>query len=368
MTLNVRHVTDPEELAELSDPWGELAAMASGDVFALPGWHQAWWSTMGSQHQIHVLVAEDAAGTLRGLLPLAVRRGGPRDGFARLLEFSGGSQADVHDVVAATGEAADVLALFSEPARAIARTVDGIRLTGVPDDSRLFAWTGLMARAPTMQRSVLPQLSLAGTYEELESRWRKAHRTDVRRQTKRLEGLGRLSLRVLGDANEARRELTTYLDVHTDSWAQRGFRERARNVALRDFFAALIDELWETGVVHFSRLEVDGEPISFHFGFLCGGRFYWYKPAYVQSYANYSPGKVHIAKLLALGVSEGWTTFDLLRGAEPYKQDWADSERSVSDVISFNRTPRGALSAVASRVRTGQLSGVLRRARRLVGR
>jgi CelD/BcsL family acetyltransferase involved in cellulose biosynthesis len=201
----------------------------------------------------------------------------------------------------------------------------------------------------------LPYVTIAGSYQTIAQGWRKSHRQDVGRQTRRLESVGALTLRAIEDQQAARAALPHFLEMHTLNWSGMDFSIESKNRSIQSFFDSLINEETSWKLVHFSALELDGKPISYHFGFLFQDRFYWYKPAYDREFENYSPGKVHIAKLLESGVEHEWRIFDLLKGAEPYKESWADGSRTTVDVVFRNA---GMLSAVNAA--TAVANGVVR--------
>jgi CelD/BcsL family acetyltransferase involved in cellulose biosynthesis len=198
-------------------------------------------------------------------------------------------------------------------------------------------------------------------YEEMAGGWKKSHRNDVQRQARRLAERGTLTLACPAGPDTVRGHLAAFLAMHARTWRTKGQSLRKRNEELAGFFERLIDELWAES--HFSMLCVDGDPVSYHFGFLHAGRFYWYKPAYDQAYENLSPGKVHIAKLIKLGAEQGWQAFDFLTGAEPYKYAWTGDERHTVDLSWRNPTLRSSVSGALGSARPG-LGRLLRSIRR----
>ena len=69
-------------------------------------------------------------------------------------------------------------------------------------------------------------------------------------------------------------------------------------------------------------LKLDNNVISYHLGFVCDSTFYYYKPTYDIKYHNYSPGKIHISKLIEFSIKTKLKTFDFLLGNEKYKENW----------------------------------------------
>lgn len=163
--------------------------------------------------------------------------------------------------------------------------------------------------------------SLAGFLKQKSQR----HRGDIHRQKKRLENQGDLSLNVFGchEVDDAlcslEKMISAYEQLHLEH------RERFfKAPGTYEFYQGMIKELLREGIVHFSELRLNGMPISWHFGFFYRGVLHYYKPTYQVEYQVYSPGKVHLALLVELGIHEGWVAIDMGGGAERYKFQWAD--------------------------------------------
>ena len=82
----------------------------------------------------------------------------------------------------------------------------------------------------------------------------------------------------------------------------------------------LCNDMWETNMIHFSKLNLNSEPIAFHLGFTFDNHYYFYKPAYNIKFSKFSPGKVHIMELMELVYKNGCKEFDFLyTSLTPYK-------------------------------------------------
>lgn len=280
---------------------------------------------------MEIMVAEEG-GRWVGLLPLAFFRS-LKDGFTRVLEFSGGTQADRHDLLVIPGYEQAVLDLFEKAFEELKDKVRIMRLHSIPQYSVLLKWRATAGQEAVQETNVAPFLSLVPgmTYEGLEQQWSSSHRGDVRRQIRKLQKKGNLSLRRIGEIHETLRLIDEFFKVHTHKWARSNWRIILYNQIIKRFTVQLIVHLWSEGVIHFSTLNLDNKPISYHFGFLFEKRFYWYKPAYALEFQNYSPGKVHISELLREGLQQGWETFDFLLGDEAYKYLWTkDKDQTIN--------------------------------------
>jgi CelD/BcsL family acetyltransferase involved in cellulose biosynthesis len=269
-------------------------------------------------------------------MPLCLSVTGAAEGRARVLEFSTRSQSDFHDVIADAGFRPSVLAAAGNALREIGTEADVIRLAHLPEGFPATDWVVSHLRG-YLARRTHAVLALESDYAKVEGRWRSSHRRDIRRQRKRLEAEGAVSLSVLADGDDVDAVLAGFFDTHRRKWASTGDERVAHDPVwplLPAFYARLWTLLSGTGLVHFSVLRLDGRPVSYHFGFIHNRRFYFYKPAYDPDYENLSPGKVHVAMLIAAGCDASWDVFDFLLGDESYKYAWTSEKNFVLSVVS----------------------------------
>jgi CelD/BcsL family acetyltransferase involved in cellulose biosynthesis len=112
--------------------------------------------------------------------------------------------------------------------------------------------------------------------------------------------------------------------MHTKNWGTRtGYSEFERG-PMATFVAQLAAEL-PLDLLHYSELRLNNQALSCHFGFRHQNALLWYKPTYDIAWANFAPGKLHIARAAEWGISHGCSKIDFLQGTEPYKLQWANS-------------------------------------------
>lgn len=151
-------------------------------------------------------------------------------------------------------------------------------------------------------------------------------RGDIRRNLRRLEQLGEVKLRVYApdEIELAQEALRSLLHHHSGCWPG--------SYKAPHFHENLLREALPAGVLHFSELTVGGKPVSWHWGFCLGVRFYWYMPVYHPEYQTYSPGKVHLFLCIGDAIRHGIQVFDLLRGDEGYKKQWTGLSEDIFDI------------------------------------
>jgi len=160
-------------------------------------------------------------------------------------------------------------------------------------------------------------------------------RGDINRQMRRLNEIGNLSYFMYNSdtLNEALTSLPEFLERHHNRW-QNAYKAP-------DFHYNLINDGLKSGIVHFSELRLNNNPVSWHLGFVWNNRFYYYMPVIDQAYANYSPGKIHIFKLMEDAIEKKLLIFDHLRGDENYKAGWAKEQSLLYQFISINNSFHG---------------------------
>ena len=304
--------------------WGRAT---TAGVFNHPTWWQAALDAFGEGRPLRV-VAVHQASVLVALWPLWVKRLGAREGFARIIEPIGARVTDYcmpllakdHDpghlidlLMHTTVQMLDAQTLLLWPKVPIAESYrDSI-------DQALHRPGALLRE----YERPCAAMSVPKNYEDLQQRWSKSHRGDVRRQIKRLRAVGRLELVQLSNRAKIQAMLPRLYSMHSDNWRSRtGFSELEAG-PMTTFIAKLADLMPET-LIDASEVRVDGVTIASHFGFRHDNTIHWYKPAFNLAWSKFAPGKVHIALTAQAAVADGVDKIDFMQGTEPYKHRWSD--------------------------------------------
>lgn len=185
------------------------------------------------------------------------------------------------------------------------------------------------------QSTVSPYIDLSDctNLDDVLAKCKKSHRGDVKRQIKRLGEKNPVTMRVFlaNEKRDAREELTKLFEAWERQWERKWPEKGAQ-----DFYYHLIDDMLETGFIHFSVLKCGDEPIHWHFGFLYDSRLHWFKTTLNVTWKNYSPGKVHVALLIEECIKNRVRFFDFLYGDEAYKYDWAPIDEKLYGIRKWN--------------------------------
>ena len=147
---------------------------------------------------------------------------------------------------------------------------------------------------------------------------RVSERRDVRRKRRRIERLGTLRLTCADTPAQVTTRLPAFIELHTQQWSHRpdtvapfdgGVVDRTyAAIAAEPSSAARIHELW-----------LDDTLLAGWFGFWHERTYYAYRAAYDLGHGRDSPGHLLIAAMVTELAAQRTHTFDLTRGAYPYK-------------------------------------------------
>jgi len=331
----------PEDLERLAGAWEKLADEEGLHLFSRPAWNLAWWKAFERGKRLRLYAGYDGS-DLVGVWPFCIRRGSLKDLWSSMAETLSGRSADYGLPAVRSGHEEAFVGAVADNLLFEARgsVIDFPHLpVGHPATIALEKAIRASGARVHESASVCPRLEFKEDYASTERRWRKSLRTDLRRQERRIEEAGRLTLHVAEGKEVVMALLPLFFRMHSARWGKKGFNMKFLDGKETGFYCALAEGLYEKGL-HFSYLTCGEEVISMHFGFVSNGWILWYAPAYNPAFERHSPGKVHIWMLVKRGLSEGLRGIDFLQGGEPYKLQWSTGE---SETASFTCSARRSL-------------------------
>jgi CelD/BcsL family acetyltransferase involved in cellulose biosynthesis len=358
-------------LTELEDrhaEWLELArANEFPSAFADPRWVSTWWRHYGEEREPWLLAIEDAAGSLRGLAPLACEHGRAGrtlsfaaarwNGLDTLLWVPGAEREVTEAVLAALADRAGEWELW--------------RIGRLATDSML-ARTLLDAqgalRSAAHDKRLQPYVELPAEIDAFESRYGGKRRTEFRRRWRRLQGEG-AQARLIEDLTEAREYIGKLLALRRERAIAAGqphahMDERFEQFTIEATCALLPDgaRLW--------ALELDGELLTAKLNFVEGWREHGYISAVSDAQLALSPGHALERQVIHAMITDRRREFDLGPGRDEYKYRWGAADRELARIIVASPTARGRLAAAPAaldlRLRNTSAAEALRRRRGIV--
>jgi CelD/BcsL family acetyltransferase involved in cellulose biosynthesis len=323
-------------MASLEPDWRALAAR-SDNIFATWEWLSIWWDHFGRERSLRLHVCRAPDGTAVAILPLylAARRG------ARVLRFLGHG-------------ASDQLGPICHPSdrERAARALGGVLHDRddwdvwigdeVPADVDWADATG--ARRLASQSS--PVVALGTTSADWIARRSRNLRHEVAKKARRLARRGAVRFRSTTDGTDVESDLENLIRLHDERWrssgGSRSFRGR---VAFHRAFAATAARY---GWLRFHFVELDGRPIAGLYNLRYDGVEYAYQAGRLPEHDEYSLGTLLHVHAIREALDDGLREYRFLRGAEAYKQRFADRDAPLEAVAATNSAVgRVALASVA---------------------
>lgn len=362
--LTVETIEDREGFRQLRDEWSELLQASDADsLFLTWEWLYTWWTHLAGGRRLR-LVTVRCGGRLAAVAPLAMRLGFFGVLLFPVLEFLGlGSVgSDYLDVILRRGLEADALAALAahlgtgKHVLKLAQFRRDVRsgARGLAQGLGDLGWT---AREIPFGRC--PFISLAGSsWTSYLAGLGREHRRNFRRRVRQLATHFAVTIELVRTEEQRRAAFGALLSLHERRWRPRGGSKAFHTPALRAFHDELSRLALERGWLRLFLLRLDGQPAAALYGFMYGGRFYFYQQGFDPRYARYSAGLVLTGLTIEMAIAEGAAEYDFLSGEEGFKFLWAGQARDLS-VIDL--APPGLRGLLYQRT-----LGLSRAARRLV--
>jgi len=339
-TCHVQLLVEPE-LGPRGAAWDELAEAGQLTSPFLRSW---WLERMPAAEPVFVLLVD--RGSLVGGVAFQRRR---RFGLEVIEMLGQGPLAPDHlDLVCDPDRETSVVdAVRRWLDRAGGRLID---IRGLADGARLVP--AVPGRAVAVQMEVAPYAELPASFPDYLSARPGRLRNTVSRSQRRLEREGVRHRQVGGgDEGEASvteidRALTALRRLHASRW-----RDRSGFLSCWEPFAAAVRVGARSGEVVFHELVHDDTVIATEVEFDLAGRVSFYQAGRIDDRLWRGSGTALKARALEWACGTGRREFDLLRGDEPYKQEWATGRRGLWRVRGARGAALPALTAITARER-----------------
>jgi CelD/BcsL family acetyltransferase involved in cellulose biosynthesis len=334
-------VTDFSRLEELSSDWKQwVREDSSASIFQSWEWVRAFWRAQGTAFSLCSVVVHGDRRPV-GVLPL-MKKG-------RTIEFLAACDSDYNDLLCERGLAAAVLEMALDFLLRSSLKWKSIVLEKIPAHSKVFRSIGSLS--PVLQKHVqvvfrCPSPAVVvdqnkGTLDAVMGK------EQLVRYQRKLQKLGSVRFRHLETREEAREHLARFFHQHVARWAMAHERSQFLQPEVRAFYEGLVEELDPRQQLRFGVLELNSQPIAYHFGFQHNGTLIWYKPAFDVNYWDFCPGDVLLRGLFQHVKEGALNELDFTIGDEPFKYRFANRVRQ-NYIIYVERQPDWIDSRVRS--------------------
>ncbi len=322
-------VTDRAGLLRLEAEWRQLAsACPLASVFQTWEWNTVWWRHYGGRlrRRLHLVCFRSAQdGSLVGLAPLCLSwwYGSP----LRRLSFLGTGTSDYLDALALPGWEDKV-------AQALYAHLGARRGWDIADFQQLREGGVLQSRPPSPEAKLAwhdadleacPYLTLSPDWEAQRQQFGKKTRSNIGYYDRALQKVYQVEVGVVLREAELDDELSRLFDLHQRRWNQRWLPGVFGSSRVRGFHRDAARALLAQNALRLYSLKLDGETQASLYCFTFGDRTCYYQGGFEPTLAKWSLGTVLTARVLQDAIAEGRTTFDFLRGDEPYKAKWTQT-------------------------------------------
>ncbi len=297
--------------------------------FVLPEWAEVWRTHFGAGSELVILSATDKGeSTPWGVWALELHGDGS-------LEQLGGREATDYSAPAVprerlesfAAEAAEFLAGEGLPWRRL-------HFEAIPDDIGFHGpFTDELSRRGIEVSvgfdEVCPRLELPSDFADYLRHLPSKHRHELRRKLRRFESTaGRPTIEVATETS-LEDDLDQFFSWHRNS---RGPKAAFMDLGYEQFFRDVARKGLADGWLRLSFLVAGGRRYSACYGFELGETYFLYNSAHDPSARDLSPGIVHVALLIELGIERGLRYFDFLQGSERYKMELGGRPRRLVSV------------------------------------
>jgi CelD/BcsL family acetyltransferase involved in cellulose biosynthesis len=315
-------VDDGEQFAALAEEWAELyRAAPRATPFQTHHWLNAWWCAYGRPGRLLVSLVRDEDGQLVAAAPLHIRHRGP----VRVLAPLGGSITDFTDVLVAE----DLLPADQVPrvATALAGSLlaaGGWDVLDLPEVRPGAAAELLSAAWPgpvwTLDSSPVTELHVQ-SFDEVLARLSTKRASELRRRLRRSDELGLVLTDVpCDDVEQGVRDL---IRLHAAQWEGRGINVEHLNPLFAEHLTTALGRMIRSGQAALTRFRLDGEVVAVELelrghDMLCG-YLLGVDPALYKRMDFFTYLLRHVVGRTG---ERGLSTCSMLRGREPYKDQW----------------------------------------------
>lgn len=316
--------------------WDRLAVETAAAPFLRPGWVRAWVGAFGGGADLCTATVR-RRNALVGVLPIL------RCGSSLVSP----ANAETPRVGAVVADQSAVQQLVRGVVECGARRVD---LNFLPADDpttsvlrgtergegRDFLWHSVRRQ---------PFIDVYGTASEYESRRLSTRRRrDLRRQERRLAGMGAVELEI----HRGDQCLEVLVDegfrMEVQGWKGRAGTAVLSRQASRQFYSSMARWGAQAGILRLAFLRVDGRSVAFSFALEQNAVHYGLKLCYDESFATFGPGLLLMHRLIHRAFDQPEIArFEMLGEADDYKMEFADGATEQFRVRIFGRGAWGVV-------------------------
>lgn len=292
-----------------------LRASNSDNVYLTWEWQRAWWECFGEDGLLIILA--ERAGQPIALAPLFFDSG--------MIYFIGtGFESGYLDFI---GDISDreVLDSILDCARQSVSDFREFKFHFLPDESpsvsflkdaagrlNLDCYDEEVNEGPVLELALKPDAAAAAIRKK-----------DALYHERLMQRAGVLEIQHLSRGDEIWPHLDDFFRQHSLRWTAKIGGGRFDDLQQQKFIRRLTQLAGDCGWLRFVRIDLNGQPIAFQYGFNYCGRYTREISSFAIDQSRYAPGQVLLRRSFVAAIEEGAHTFDFGIGHQPYKSRFA---------------------------------------------
>ncbi len=343
-------VTTRQQLQSYAQEWNELLAHSASDtIFLTWEWISAWLESVYPDGPLLVVAVRTRDGRLVGLAPFY------RSDLRllnlvkyRCLRVIGDchSGAEYMDVIVREGFEQPAYEAIVAALRARRGLWDCIYVTNAAGwtggQARLESHLGGLGHLHRRQRD-FAAVELPANYEEYLGSLARRHRSNVKRQEKRLAAEHRINFRICRNETDRQELLDALFYLHRQRWESVGQEGSfVRRPPMERFYRCFSAEALKRGWLRILALEVDGSIQAVQYGYVYGKTFYSLQEGY-DPQAIKGVGNVLRNRAIQTCIQEGLSEYDFLGEFSDHKRHWEARARQGADLLIGRKSLKNQL-------------------------
>lgn len=309
LILHRRWPLDPKLIAAWTDLF---RSCPTATPFQSPAWQTAWWEQLAGRRQPLTVLGYEGD-DLIGVLPLSMT-----PGPWRAVRAAGSGVSDyLGSLVLPQFEDA-----FAEELAAVLPKILGIDLIDLHQLREGHPLLNAFGGGRKYEQAKCCVLSLPDSYEEYLGSLSKSLRYDARSVDRGEYKTGEAKIELTQGAEDIQKGLDTFFELHHRRWKKRGLPGAFAMRRTRDFHRRFAQLAENESMIRLSLLKLHNKPVGAIYALRAGQSYYFYQSGFLPEFKSLCPGTVLVAHTIRLAIDEGASTFDFLRGDEPYKHRW----------------------------------------------
>lgn len=316
------------EFLNLRESWQSLLQQCDHTIFSTWEYLATWWKYYGKTAKLKVLLALEREKIL-GIAPLMLSNQTSHFGNLHKIQFMGHG-SDYADFIFPNENINYLVFLM----RNLLQFSDWeiVELVGIPESSNT---TKTLFNSQDRRSSELEltnwssnySISLSNSFKDFLKDLSRNVRKNLSRRMRRLKENYKVEFKTQNDFDSVKKAMEVFFNLHDNRWKSKGETGVFAVEENRDFHIDLAKTFNEKGWLSLYFLNVDDEPISAAYTYDYGPKKYGCLTGFNPEFGQFGIGNLIKIHIIEDCFKKKLNEYDLGRGSESYKTEWANRVR-----------------------------------------